>query len=62
MPGKNYRSISVNDELIESVRQLIKNVGTYHSISEFAAEAIRLRVEALTKAQNEGRSEPDNDC
>jgi len=57
MPGKNYRSISVSDELIESVRQLIKQVGTYHSISEFAAEAIRLRVEALMKTKIERESD-----
>ena len=59
MPGKNYRSISVNDELIESVRQLIKEVGTYHSVSEFAAEAIRLRVEALTKTKMEKESDAE---
>lgn len=49
MPGQNYRSVSINDELVERVKQLTKRIGTYHSISEFVAEAIRLRVENLEK-------------
>ena len=49
MPGKNYRSVSINDELVERVKKLTEKTGTYHSISEFVAEAIRLRVETLEK-------------
>ena len=57
MPGKNYTSISVNDELVDRVKQLIEEVGTYHSVSEFASEAIRLRVEALTKTTQTRKEE-----
>ncbi len=49
MPGQNYRSVSVNDELVERVKQLIKQIGTYHSVSEFVSEAVRLRIETLEK-------------
>jgi len=59
MPGQNYKSISLNDELIERVRQLIKQIGTYHSVSEFVSEAVRLRIETLektTKTQEESQS------
>jgi Arc/MetJ-type ribon-helix-helix transcriptional regulator len=49
MPGANYKSVSLNDELIERIRQLIKKLGTYHSISEFVSEAVRLRIETLEK-------------
>ena len=49
MPGKNYRSVSINDELVERVKKLTEKIGTYHSVSEFVAEAIRLRVETLER-------------
>ena len=49
MPGQNYRSVSINDELIENVKQLIQQIGTYHSVSEFVSEAVRLRIEILEK-------------
>ncbi|MCW4047334.1 MAG: ribbon-helix-helix domain-containing protein [Candidatus Bathyarchaeota archaeon] len=49
MPGQNYRSISINDELIDRVRKLIEKIGTYHSVAEFVSEAVRLRIEALEK-------------
>ena len=49
MPGKNYRSVSINDELVEREKKLAEKIGTYHSVSEFVAEAIRLRVETLEK-------------
>lgn len=52
MPGQNYRSVSINDELIERVKQLTQKIGTYRSISEFVAEAIRLRVETLENKIN----------
>jgi len=55
MPGTNYKSVSLNDELIERTRQLIKKLGTYHSISEFVSEAVRLRIETLeNQAETKG--------
>ncbi|MEM2107862.1 MAG: ribbon-helix-helix domain-containing protein [Candidatus Bathyarchaeia archaeon] len=59
MPGANYKSISINDELIEHIKQLIKKHGTYHSIAEFISEAIRLRIETLEKqTENKGETSP----
>jgi Arc/MetJ-type ribon-helix-helix transcriptional regulator len=49
MPCQNYKSLSINGELIEHVNRLIKQVGTYHSVSEFVSEAVRLRIEVLEK-------------
>ena len=49
MPGQNYKSVSLNDELIERIKQLIEQIGTYHSVSEFVSEAVRLRIETLEK-------------
>jgi len=60
MPGANYKSISINDELIERTRQLIKKLGTYHSLSEFISEAVRLRIETLEK-QPETKGETNHD-
>lgn len=60
MPGANYKSISINDELIERTRQLIKKLGTYHSLSEFISEAVRLRIETLEK-QPEAKGEKTHD-
>lgn len=51
---RNYRSVSINDELIERVKQLIQKLGTYHSIAEFVSEAVRLRIETLEKQQKIG--------
>ena len=59
MAYQNYKSVSINSELIEHVNRLIKQVGTYHSVSEFVSEAERLRIETLEKAikiQEEARS------
>ncbi len=49
MPTGNYRGVSINDELIDRVTQLIEKLGTYHSIAEFVSEAVRLRIEILEK-------------
>jgi len=49
VPFQNYKSVSINSELVERVKQLIKQIGTYHSISEFFSEAARLRIETLEK-------------
>jgi Arc/MetJ-type ribon-helix-helix transcriptional regulator len=51
MPGANYKSVSINDELIERIKQLINQLGTYHSVAEFVSEAVRLRIEFLEKQQ-----------
>jgi Arc/MetJ-type ribon-helix-helix transcriptional regulator len=51
MPGANYKSVSINDELIERIKQLIDQLGTYHSVAEFVSEAVRLRIEFLEKQQ-----------
>ena len=61
MPGQNYKSVSLNDELIERIKQLIKQIGTYHSVSEFVSEAVRLRIETLektTKTQEQTQTAP----
>ncbi|MEM2336967.1 MAG: hypothetical protein QW734_11230 [Candidatus Bathyarchaeia archaeon] len=60
MPTSNYKSVTLKEELVERVKTLIERVGTYHSISEFVSEAVRLRVEAienqekLRRANHEG--------
>jgi Arc/MetJ-type ribon-helix-helix transcriptional regulator len=65
VPGQNYRSVSLNDELIERIKQLIEQIGTYHSVSEFVSEAVRLRIETLektikTQEQTQTASPPNN--
>jgi len=42
-------TISIREELIEEVRKLLKRTGRYRSISEFVAEAIRLRLEEMAR-------------
>jgi Arc/MetJ-type ribon-helix-helix transcriptional regulator len=49
MPKGNYRSVSINDKIIDCVKKLIETLRTYHSVSEFISEAVRLRVETLEK-------------
>lgn len=53
MPAGNYKSVSINDELVQRVKQLIRRLGTYHSVAEFVSEAVRLRIEALEKQQKD---------
>jgi len=60
VPGQNYRSVSINDELIERVKQLIQKIGTYHSVSEFVSESVRLRIETLEKTINTQKEEQTN--
>jgi Arc/MetJ-type ribon-helix-helix transcriptional regulator len=48
---RNYRSVSINDQLIKHVKQLIQKLRTYHSVSEFVSEAVRLRIETLEEQQ-----------
>ena len=55
---RNYRSVSIHDELVKRVEQLIQKLGTYRSIADFVSEAVRLRLEALEKLQKaEGENE-----
>jgi Arc/MetJ-type ribon-helix-helix transcriptional regulator len=56
MPKGNYKSVSINDEVIDRVKKLIQTLGTYHSVAEFISEAVRLRVETLEK-QHRGEDE-----
>jgi len=49
MTSRNYRSVSLNDELIDQIKQLIEKTGSYHSVAEFVSEAVRLRIESLEK-------------
>jgi Arc/MetJ-type ribon-helix-helix transcriptional regulator len=58
MPKGNYRSVSINDKIIDHVKKLIETLRTYHSVSEFISEAVRLRVETLEKHyKGEGKNE-----
>jgi Arc/MetJ-type ribon-helix-helix transcriptional regulator len=62
LPAGNYRSVSVREELVERVERLIRRVKTYHSVSEFVSEAVRLRVEAIErqeKLRGENEDEPE---
>lgn len=45
----DWATISIREELIEEIRQLLKRTGRYRSISEFVAEAIRLRLEEMAR-------------
>ena len=44
-----WATISIREELIEEIRKLLKRTGRYRSISEFVAEAIRLRLEEMAR-------------
>jgi len=44
-----WATISLREELIEEIRKLMKRTGRYRSISEFVAEAIRLRLEEMAR-------------
>jgi Arc/MetJ-type ribon-helix-helix transcriptional regulator len=46
-----WATISIREELIEEIRNLLKRTGRYRSISEFVAEAIRLRLEELLRSE-----------
>ena len=51
---RNYRGVSLPEDLVERVKQLIKKLGTYRTVAEFVKEAVRLRIEALEKQQKTG--------
>jgi len=44
-----WATVSIREELIEEIRKLLKSTGRYRSISEFVAEAIRLRLEEIAR-------------
>ena len=55
MPTRNYKGVTLREELVERVKRLIAKVGTYHSVAEFVSEAVRLRIEEIEKqAEQEG--------
>jgi len=45
-----WKTISIRQELIREIEKIIKT-GRYRSISEFVSEAIRLRLEELTRTE-----------
>ena len=49
MPKGSYRSVTLKEELVQEVSQLISRVKRYRSIAEFVSEAVRLRIEAVEK-------------
>jgi len=51
---RNYKGVSLPEDLVERVKQLIKKLGTYRTVAEFVKEAVRLRIEALEKQQKTG--------
>ena len=51
MPKGNYKSVSIREEIIDHVKNLIDRVKTYHSVAEFVSEALRLRIELLEKQE-----------
>jgi len=48
----NWATVSLREELINEIRKILKT-GRYRSISEFVAEAIRLRLEEISHSQGE---------
>ena len=51
MPPRNYTSVTLNNQLIERVKQNIQKLGTYHGVAEFVTEAVRLRLETIEKRE-----------
>ncbi len=45
-----WKTISIRQELIKEIEKIIK-AGRYRSISEFVSEAVRLRLEELTRTE-----------
>ncbi len=51
MPLNNYKSVTIKEELFDHVKELIGKLKTYHSVSEFVQEAVRIRIETLEKRE-----------
>jgi Arc/MetJ-type ribon-helix-helix transcriptional regulator len=60
LPTGNYRSVTLNDQLVERVKQIVRKFGTYHSVSEFISEAVRLRLEAIEKQEKAREAEDES--
>jgi lysyl-tRNA synthetase class I len=44
-----YRTVSVKEGIIQRVEEYVSKNKSYHSIAEFTAETLRLRLNALEK-------------
>ena len=56
MPAKGYKSVSLPEDMLDSIEKLIKNnkeLG-YSSVSEFVKEAVRLHLMQIKKIGAEG--------
>jgi len=53
-----FRKISIQEELVESVRRYVEESGSYRSIAEFVSEAIRLRLEQLKSLEVTRKEKP----
>ncbi len=51
MPIPNYKSVTIREELFNCVKELIGKLKTYHSVSEFVQEAVRIRIETLERRE-----------
>ena len=51
---RNYRGVSLPEDIVKRVKQLIEKLGTYRTVAEFVKEAVRFRIEALEKQQKRG--------
>jgi len=45
-----YRGISLRKELVDKIEKYVKTSGKYRGISDFVAEASRLRLETVQEA------------
>jgi Arc/MetJ-type ribon-helix-helix transcriptional regulator len=45
----DFRGVSLKASLVNDVEVFVKHFGRYKSVTEFASEAIRLRLEELEK-------------
>ena len=54
---RSYRSVSIHEDLLRRVEQLIGRLGTYRTVTEFVEEAVRLRLEELEKLEQTRRLE-----
>jgi Arc/MetJ-type ribon-helix-helix transcriptional regulator len=49
---RKFRSISLNNELVEQIEHFIKENAEYRSVADFVTEATRLRLQVLTAVRN----------
>ena len=49
-----FRRISLHNDLITKVEEVMEETGRYRSIAEFVSEAVRLRIEQLQKREKQG--------